>query len=81
MKFKAGKDWKPAISGVVRGLRAEKGFKQADLAEGLGIPVNGLSLIENGHRDLSMVEFFRLCEITKVSPVEAVTRMVKLIEG
>lgn len=51
---------------TIKKLRRKKGIRQCDLAERVGITLNFLSLVENGHRSLSRKSLSRVAKALDV---------------
>jgi transcriptional regulator with XRE-family HTH domain len=56
------------ISGVVRDLRRERGWTQAELAERLGLSQNRLSEIERGDGSFTAEQFLQILRLFNVAP-------------
>jgi len=56
------------IGHLVCDLRKKANLTQSVLSKSIGLEQSSLSLIENGKRDLTAVQWFMLCDKLKVSP-------------
>ena len=48
-------------------MRAEKGVRQVDLADSLGVPQQYISRFENGETRMDVVQFWLYCQALDVS--------------
>lgn len=60
---------KKMIAGLTEIRRREK-LKKIDLSKKVGMYDGFVSKYETGHRELSLMEFLKLCEVLNVSPVD-----------
>lgn len=52
---------------LLKGARQQRGIRQVELAERLGVPQSFVSKYESGERHLSILELRRICQIIGVS--------------
>ena len=57
---------------VLADARERHGYKQAELAEKLGLPASYLSKIENGTRRLDVIELIRIAEAMGADAAELI---------
>ena len=62
---------------LLKELRDEKGFTQADVAKKLGVPQSYVSKIETGERRMDFVETASFCEAIGVDLTEFANLFVK----
>ncbi|WP_448204694.1 helix-turn-helix domain-containing protein [Azospirillum sp. sgz302134] len=61
---------------ILRELRQDKGLKQTEVAERLGLPQSYISKYESGERRLDVIEFIDLCAVLGVDPREIIGRLL-----
>ncbi|KAA0682270.1 helix-turn-helix transcriptional regulator [Roseomonas genomospecies 6] len=66
---------------LLREARQEKGLKQVQVAEALGLPQSTISKYESGERRLDVIEFIDLCEVLGVDPRHIVGRLLTKVPG
>jgi transcriptional regulator with XRE-family HTH domain len=52
---------------LLKSIRQERGIRQVDLAERLGVPQSFVSKYESGNRHLDILELRRICETIGIS--------------
>jgi transcriptional regulator with XRE-family HTH domain len=67
LRIKAGR--------IFKSVRVEKGFQQADVAEGMRLPRSALAMLENGRRSIKIEEFFELCDVLGVHAKDVFQRI------
>jgi transcriptional regulator with XRE-family HTH domain len=72
-------DWLRAAFGeILKELREERGFSQAQLALEAELDQSFLSLIERGDRQPSLLSLFAICDALKVEPDDVVRRLSRM---
>ncbi|WP_454844829.1 helix-turn-helix domain-containing protein [Priestia megaterium] len=61
---------KKLFGATVRKLRTEKAFSQEVLAEKTGLHRTYISDVEQGERNLSLVNIFKFCNALEISPAD-----------
>lgn len=64
---------------VLADARERHGFKQAELAEKLGLPASYLSKIENGTRRLDVIELIQIAEAMNADVAELIRDVERAI--
>lgn len=72
-------DWLRAAFGeLLKELREERGFSQAQLALEAELDQSFLSLIERGDRQPSLSSLFAICDALEVEPDDVVRRLSRM---
>ena len=74
MKSRTSKDAKVLFGHRLRQLRKAAGLSQEALADAAGLDRTYVSSCERGHRNISIVNIFRLAGALRVEPEELVRR-------
>ena len=61
-------------------LRKEQSLTQKELAERLGKPQSFVSKYESGERKIDVVEFIAITEKVGVSPLDVLSKLLRLLE-
>lgn len=64
---------------LLKEIRQEKGIRQVELAEKLGMPQSFVSKYESGDRELNILELRRICELLEIPLDDFVQRLEKQI--
>ncbi len=64
-----------AFGGLLRELREQRGFSQAQLALESDLDQTFVSLLERGRRQPSLISLFALCDALEVEPDSVVRRL------
>ena len=67
------------LRGLLRRIRTDAGFTQAELAERLGVPQSFVSKYESGERRLDILELKEVCQALGSSLLDFVRRLEKEI--
>ena len=67
------------LRGLLRQIRTDAGFTQAEVAERLGVPQSFVSKYESGERRLDILELKEVCQALGSSLLDFVRRLEKEI--
>ncbi|MGO8689689.1 MAG: helix-turn-helix domain-containing protein [Thermoguttaceae bacterium] len=67
------------LQALLRDIRTEAGFRQADLAQRLGQPQSFVSKYESGERRLDVLELRRICGLLGLSLQDFIRRLEERI--
>jgi transcriptional regulator with XRE-family HTH domain len=74
MSERAGDDPRVLFGLRLRELRRARGFSQEALTDEAGLDRTYVSSVERGHRNISLLNIYRLAEVLGVEPAELVRR-------
>lgn len=63
------------LQALLKRIRQDKGIRQVELAERLGVPQSFISKYESGDRRLDILELRQVCEAMEISLGEFIRRM------
>ena len=79
MSMKNSLDNQAQLQALLRDIRTEAGFRQADLAQRLGQPQSFVSKYESGERRLDVLELRRICGLLGLSLQDFIGRLEERI--
>ncbi len=79
MSMKNSLDNQAQLQALLRDIRTEAGFRQADLAQRLGQPQSFVSKYESGERRLDVLELRRICGLLGLSLQDFIRRLEERI--
>jgi len=65
------------LVGLIRAYRIDKGLRQVDLADALGMPQSMISKLEVGERRLDVLELRKICTVLEISISDFILRFEK----
>lgn len=64
---------------LLREIRQEKGIRQVDMAERLGVPQSFVSKYESGTRRLDIIELRHICQALEISLQDFIQKMEEML--
>jgi transcriptional regulator with XRE-family HTH domain len=64
---------------LLREIRQEKGIRQVDMAEQLGVPQSFVSKYESGTRRLDIIELRHICQVLGISLQDFIQKMEEML--
>jgi len=63
------------LQALLKRIRQDKGFRQVELAERLGVPQSFVSKYESGDRRLDILEVRQICNVVGISLEEFIRKL------
>ena len=63
------------LQGLLKRIRQDKGIRQIELAEKLGVPQSFVSKYESGDRQLDILELRQVCQAVGISMQEFIRKL------
>ena len=65
---------------LLKRIRQDKGVRQIELAEKLGVPQSFISKYESGHRQLDILELRQICQAIGISLQEFIQKLEDVLK-